>query len=541
MEPADVLIWTLRILLPIILFCIYFKLQSPKDEQIPGPTGQVYSRRELMDQRKGVPAHCAKPPGIEGIALKDPTEAPALFVAAARPARPSAGPGAGGRRGEGDRGAGRERSDRRRGPGAGADRSDRRAAPDKVEDDATSTEKQAAQEKMHLESLLNFVAFNPGHQQRFFLPDEETPPPPPPKKKPKVAQAPLIGSLESGILCSANTAVSGEAADKANVEAQMVLAGAIKFKRSDVARSIHSQLMDAQVEISDKTFALMIEASVLARDLKSASDFLMKMESSGFCPDSHLLDKVMDLYSLQKSAREQEKRQAAALQQHQQLQQTMSADAPAALSKTPMEALESALGQHISTLAQDPDARSRLSSAAREFVPSFGVAPPPPKPAWAGEPAREAPAAEAVEATAAAPGGGEAAAPPDGGADAMWYGSDEDGDMGVLAPPQQQRTRLTASAEPFQPSFGVPMDQYMYGWAADPALEGDVGPKAGRGEKKKGKENKKEGGKDAKPPSGKASKEAAPKAKATKFPGAPVGSGIEVGSGGKQVWKPKKP
>merc|ERR1740139_1037112 len=48
----------------------------------------------------------------------------------------------------------------------------------------------------------------------------------------------------------------------------------------------------------------MIDSCVLANDLKSASDFLMKMEASGHSPDTKLLDKVMELYSQQKVLRE---------------------------------------------------------------------------------------------------------------------------------------------------------------------------------------------------------------------------------------------
>jgi len=553
-----VLIWTLRILLPIILFCIYFKVQSPKDDQIPGPTGQVYSRRELMEQRKTVGLDWDAPEGIDGITLKDPTQAPALFASAPRSAaRPAHG--AGGRRGDGERGGGRERGDRRerRGPGAGAGVAERRPAPEKAEDEATLAEKRAAQEKMHLESLLNFVAFNPSYQQRFFLPDEEVQPPPPPKKRPRGAPAPLIGSsLESGILCSANIAVSGEATEKANSEAQMVLAGAIKFKRSDVARSLHSQLADAQVEISEKTYALMIEASVLARDLRSASDFLMKMESSGFCPDSKLLDKVMDLYSLQKSAREQEKRQAAAAQKQQvaPLQQQCSMEAPVAPTKTPMEALESVLGPHISSMAvQEDTARSKLSSQAAVFVPSFGVPPPPPKPLGATGDATLEPAALAADTLSApdvpavVPEGAEMGMAWLPGEEAMQ--EDYETGFGVYEASPPQRTRLTASAEPFRPSFGLPFDPNMGGWSDDAwaAEVEDVPPKSRRaqgqgGVKKKGKENKQEssGPKDAKAP-GTGSKEPAAKAKAAKAPPAQTrASGETRGSGGKQVWKPKK-
>ena len=61
-------------------------------------------------------------------------------------------------------------------------------------------------------------------------------------------------------------------ADKANAEAQMVLRGALTFKRVDVAKALrieslpydsqelYEQLTAANVDISSKTFSLMIEA-----------------------------------------------------------------------------------------------------------------------------------------------------------------------------------------------------------------------------------------------------------------------------------------
>merc|ERR1740121_219328 len=108
MELATALIWTLRIVLPIILFCIYFRLQTPKDEQhASGPTSHGYSRGELMAHRKAIKPDCPIPTGLVDITLKDQTEAPALFVSAVQ--RGSRGAPRRERAGEVGRGERRER------------------------------------------------------------------------------------------------------------------------------------------------------------------------------------------------------------------------------------------------------------------------------------------------------------------------------------------------------------------------------------------------------------------------------------------------
>jgi len=145
-----------------------------------------------------------------------------------------------------------------------------------------------------------------------------------------------------------------------------VLRGAINFKRADVARDVYEKLQASKVEITEPSFTLMIEACVLAKDLKSGSDFLMKMETSGYCPNSELLDKVMDLYSQQKSQRVLEK-------------QGQQPDAPGAPAPAP-EPEETLAGQ-----------RAKLSSDAPIFVPSFG-----------GEEAPEAELRDRTKLTAAA-------------------------------------------------------------------------------------------------------------------------------------------
>jgi len=73
------------------------------------------------------------------------------------------------------------------------------------------------------------------------------------------------------------------------------------MRSSRVARGLYYQLTEAGLQVLQPTFSLMVEACVGARDLRGASDLLMKMEAAGHCADSELLDRVMDLYSAEGS------------------------------------------------------------------------------------------------------------------------------------------------------------------------------------------------------------------------------------------------
>lgn len=319
MELATALIWTLRIVLPIILFWIYFKLQTPKDEYAGGPKTNCHTRAALLEHRKATLARGGPvPESMENLTLKGEAEAPALFASA--PSRQPRGGGGGGRKPAGESAARRDRGERpeKREPREPREapmeepREEVAAAPQPSKASPAAAEPIVGGEesdKMHLESLLNYVAFSRKEQQRTFLIDGEAgappPPPPPPKKKAPAAAPPEQAATTT-------TKISTESSGKANAEAQMVLRGAMNFKRSDVAKELYDQLAGSDVEISEQTYTLMIEACILTKDLKHASDFLMKMEAKGFCPDMELLDKVMDLYSVQKGQREQEKQIAKA-------------------------------------------------------------------------------------------------------------------------------------------------------------------------------------------------------------------------------------
>lgn len=334
MELATALIWLLRILLPIVLFWIYFKSQTKDDSGAAprgGPAVGFISKRRLLACRAAVLPDEPAPRGLQTIGLKDATEAPDIFAGTpARLNRGSRREAAGAPRPRRERPEGERRP--RRGDGGGIT----------VAAEAAQAASAEAQAKLHLESLVNYVAFNRKEQLRHFMMDEAAVPPPPPSKQRRSAAAPM------------HTPAS-EASVKANNEAQIVLNGAWRFMRVDVARSLLEQLTESEVSISDETFALMIQTALAARDLKSASDFLMEMETSGGCPDSGLLDKVMDLYSQQKSKRDQERQSA---EQH---------------TTTLLGAFEPQVMMDYAPI-EEYFSRTKLSSAATAFVPlGFGT------------------------------------------------------------------------------------------------------------------------------------------------------------------------
>lgn len=137
-------------------------------------------------------------------------------------------------------------------------------------------------DKKQLEYLLNYVAFN--RKDRAYHPDCALPSSP----------------------TKETQRISTENMERANLEAQIVLKAAVNFNRGGIAKDLWTQLSDANIEVEEKTFTLLIEACVHANDLKSAIDLIMKMEASGFVPESKLLDKVMDLYSVDKLHRKME-------------------------------------------------------------------------------------------------------------------------------------------------------------------------------------------------------------------------------------------
>lgn len=282
------IVWVVRIVLPILFFWFWYRTGPGKGWS--GSTENVRTREEFLAVRKAI---------LQATEGEEPPEpfSNLRLVEEVRSSRGESRPGKG-KKGKGDgKGRGRGRDE------AGIDGPD---AVDHVEaGDGDTAVPEAApsanpkllteEERMHLESLLNFVAFShKDRPQRVFLPDTGRPPPPP-KKRPQAAPPPVDYSDEAD---SPNTR-------KANSEAQMVVKGVINakigLKRSDIPQDLYQQLVDSQVRISEETFSLMVQACINAGDLKGASGFLMKMELAGLSPDSDLLDKVMDLYAESRS------------------------------------------------------------------------------------------------------------------------------------------------------------------------------------------------------------------------------------------------
>eukprot|EP00811_Abedinium_folium_P000731 NODE_1066_length_2624_cov_4.631958.p2 GENE.NODE_1066_length_2624_cov_4.631958~~NODE_1066_length_2624_cov_4.631958.p2 ORF type:complete len:510 (-),score=177.78 NODE_1066_length_2624_cov_4.631958:815-2344(-) len=439
-STIKIMIWFVRILVPILAFLVYLWIQSARDEQAATPEKYSHPRSKMIACRRVVLREMLEvPPCMSNLRLVDEATAPTLFLSNSRPVRKR------------DERASKERKEKRESRKSekkdgddeaavaaptvsldtydservvgidtasigAADVGDARidatdAARSIISANADAAEVNNGQDdKMHLESLLNYVAFNRKEQLRTFILEEEgaaPPPPPPPLRTSGSGAAPAIASAE--------------ASEKANDEAQMVLRGAISFKPSqNLANNLYEQLIDSKVEISETTFTLMIESCILARDLKSSSDFLMKMEASGYCLEAEMLDKVMELYSQEKVARDNDQLEAKALEEVH--------DADAAELAANLAGLASlggrgdpdgfgALEEFAAPTADQP--RVKLSSDAAIFVPMH-VPPPPPAPL---------------------------PPPPPPPPAAVGTGIDEE----QMAAPPPRRTALSASARPFNP------------------------------------------------------------------------------------------
>jgi len=454
MEVATVLIWVLRVVLPIILFWIYFKLQLPKEGETvyPGSTKHQHARSKLLDYRK-IGFDGGPPPSMDNVRLVNEAQAPSLFATSTRRAG----------RNKDSNNQDRPPKDKERREPRKADKvamkdGDRDGKADAVvresgEERNGSIPEPGSDDKMHMESLLNYIAFNRKEPQRTFLVDETAAPPPPPPPPKKAAVPAGTPAAERAIDASgaAGSSVSPMAMEKANAEAQMVLMGAIKFQRADVVRDLYVQLVESDVEIGEGTFALMIKASTLAKDIKTASDLLAKMEASGHCPDSELLDKVMDLYAASR------KKKAAT---NAESSSTSKAATPLSIGAQMFQPCaetfsiafnESAI---LSELGQSDElAKAKLSSYAPVFVPTvvgaaLGAPPPPPPP------------------------------------------SSENPHM------QQQRTALSAGANSFQPKGLVSFDPQNYTWTvADTNGDYETEGKGKTGKGKKGSFQEGKGGK----------------------------------------------
>jgi len=260
MDPAmmSYLVWVVRLVLPIIFFVIWHSLQPAKEKKEPQPTGHRHSKLTLLGQRKEAVGQ-EPPAALSHMKLVDES-----LVS-------SSGP----------RGGRRERRERTTENSEDKhERRERRAERKKAKDGGEISR----EEKLHAESLLNYVAFSRKHwPEAAFLPDSEHE-----QATPQSGEQP-VGAVEPA--CT-------------NAHAQMVLRGLasdrLGLKCAELAWPLHDRLVEASVEVDEPTFVLMIEACIRAENLPAVSDFLQKMEASGLCPPSQLLDKVMDLYASHK-------------------------------------------------------------------------------------------------------------------------------------------------------------------------------------------------------------------------------------------------
>lgn len=297
MDTTNMVVWLVRILLPIIFFFIWYRLGSSE-----GNAEDQHTREELLLAREIVKG-CEVPECLNNIKLVDEARvaqpSPQRQQRGAAGARPKRGDTTRNRNST-DSGIGKRDSERSDawddgafggemgGPGSPGEKGDVGSPGTDAESGKGSQPFPSKVERMQFESLLTFVAL--GHKerpQRVFLPDEGRPPPPPPKK----AEPTGLEELKDEEMPETI---------KANTDAQAMLKAIVNqkmdLKCSHVAKDLHQKLVDQQLKISETTFTLMVEACISCGDLKGASGFLMKMESSGVLPDSGLLDKVMNLY-----------------------------------------------------------------------------------------------------------------------------------------------------------------------------------------------------------------------------------------------------
>jgi pentatricopeptide repeat protein len=302
------IIWLVRVVLPIVLFFFWYRSQ-PKAEK----DDNRYSRAELIACRQ-VPQEDDDddqvPEELATLRLADEAYLASKGFAVSTPSnRGNRRDGKGKGKGDGKRGS---KGDE--GKGGEGGRSGRNESMDSQDISIIPEDPNAitAQDTSQLVTLLNFVAFSHKERQlRVYMPEPGQQPPPPPKKPVKEVEQSLASILGGPLEVSPLDSILGTppkvagkdsgSAAKLNTEAQASLKGLVNPKFSlkcpAVAKDLYNHLQKENVQPSEGTYSLMVEACVNACDLKSASDFLMKMEAGGFCPKSELLDKVMDLYS----------------------------------------------------------------------------------------------------------------------------------------------------------------------------------------------------------------------------------------------------
>eukprot|EP00435_Cladocopium_sp_Y103_P053720 s2852_g17.t1 len=290
-----------RIALPVFILFVAF---GPKIDAWLSSWGPAYSKDELLRHWKATKG--PKPSELSNLTMVTAETAPLLFQKPEVPDRSKQK-----KKGEKvDKSEKVDKADKADKMAEKSAHSDRTDPEDLAKTDKSSANQQElhamegsvkpddAAKQMHFESLMNYMAFNRHQPQRVFLPAGD---PPPPKK---------LGSQVATI--------TGKDARQANLEAQMVLSGALELELetptqllSGVARSLCDQLSGASVEIQSETFALMVKACIKVNDLTACSDFLCRIEAAGQVLDNRLMDHVMELYWDQKRQQEPQEPQEA--------------------------------------------------------------------------------------------------------------------------------------------------------------------------------------------------------------------------------------
>lgn len=308
---ATVAAWLFRF---SVVFCLFLWFGLAPRIQLPFSKSYRHSRAEMFAHRRAVLGNAEDVPrALATLVLVTEESAPAAFQdkreAAERENRRREAASAREKRG---RAGGRAFADKgvaAASPNA-ADRlqSERRFEAELLaETEAIAAEeaKVAAEKRhLHMESLVNFVAFNRNQQTRAFLLNGTAPSPPPrPLPRPEQLKARRADPERLGQVRSDAQLAKDK---QGNIEASMVLSGALELPTSDasVAWGLYSQLLELGVEVAATTYELMADQCLKAGDLKSASDFMMRMEANDLPPSPVLLDRIMELYLSQKQETE---------------------------------------------------------------------------------------------------------------------------------------------------------------------------------------------------------------------------------------------
>mmetsp|Transcript_32884 Transcript_32884/g.85384 ORF Transcript_32884/g.85384 Transcript_32884/m.85384 type:complete len:435 (+) Transcript_32884:123-1427(+) len=304
---VQVAIWTMRILLPLFGFWIYFRLQNSRS-QGDSQKNKV-TRDVLLMHRNMTKGDAGKPDSMATLRLIGNAEAPNLFAApkqresrgAARKERASKRKSAD--ENDGDEPMAKGDSEATPSRPRKEKNEDRAPAPEKPSKDPpkADTDQKEGEEKeerpakttpkpaptptpphapdtpgqdndyaRHTETLVNFMALNKLDKRAFFV--EGAPPPPPPKLPEHI---------------------DPKNAKEANDYTLSVLKGAHHYGKPDIGPKVYQMLLVAGVDIDEAVWQLLVELALLGNDKESATNYLMEMETSGHQPSEDLIGTVM--------------------------------------------------------------------------------------------------------------------------------------------------------------------------------------------------------------------------------------------------------